>query len=88
MEAGTGRVDNLAMLPTLDERALIEELKVRYSREIIYVSSGSLLTLLSLCRCYFECINGIFVLQTFIGDILIAVNPYQALPIYGPEVSL
>ena len=42
MEAGTGRVDNLALLPALDERALIEELKVRYSREIIYVSSSSL----------------------------------------------
>ena len=28
------------------------------------------------------------ILQTFIGDILVAVNPYQPLPIYGAEVSV
>ena len=38
MEAGSGRVDNLALLSTLDEKALLEELRTRYSREIIYVS--------------------------------------------------
>ena len=39
MEAGSGRVDNLALLPTLDEKSLLEELRTRYGREIIYVST-------------------------------------------------
>lgn len=40
MEAGSGRVDNLALLPTLDEKSLLEELRTRYGREIIYVSTA------------------------------------------------
>ena len=24
--------------------------------------------------------------QTYVGDILIAVNPYKRIPLYGPEV--
>ncbi|KAK2179919.1 hypothetical protein NP493_466g01054 [Ridgeia piscesae] len=55
MSSGVGMVDNLATLSTLDEHSLVEELRARYSRGIIY---------------------------TYIGDILIAFNPYAPLPIY------
>lgn len=35
-------MDNLALLATLDEKTLLEELRVRYSRDIIYVSTCTL----------------------------------------------
>lgn len=58
MDVGGGLVEDLAALPTLDEKALLEEIRVRYDRGCIY---------------------------TYIGDILIAVNPYKNILLYGPE---
>ncbi|XP_013418100.1 myosin-IIIb isoform X2 [Lingula anatina] len=60
MNPGTGLIDDLASLNELDERILLAELRIRYSRGVIY---------------------------TYVGDILIAVNPYKALPIYTPQIS-
>ncbi|CAH1772774.1 unnamed protein product [Owenia fusiformis] len=60
MEAGTGEIDDLAALSSLSEPLLLDEIRIRYSKDIIY---------------------------TYIGDILVAVNPYKRLPIYGPEIS-
>ena len=39
MEPGTGMIDDLASLSVLDEKTLLEELRIRYSRDIIYVST-------------------------------------------------
>ena len=38
VEAGSGLVDNLASLTSLDEQSLLEEIRTRYHSNIIYVS--------------------------------------------------
>ncbi|XP_022083353.1 myosin-IIIb-like isoform X2 [Acanthaster planci] len=53
-------VDDLATLESLDETAILDELKKRYATDVIY---------------------------TYIGDILIAINPYKPLPIYSYQIS-
>jgi myosin heavy subunit len=50
--------DNLAALSTLDENSLLDNIRKRYNKDIIY---------------------------TYIGDILVALNPYKRILIYGPE---
>ncbi len=58
IEAGSGLVDDLASLSTLDESTLLEEIRARYHRDVIY---------------------------TYIGDLLVAVNPYKRILIYGKD---
>ncbi|KAF6027963.1 Myo21 [Bugula neritina] len=60
MEAGTGKVDDLAALAKLTEQTLLKELELRYGQGQIY---------------------------TYIGDILVAVNPFQQLPLYDSKHS-
>ncbi|XP_064596835.1 myosin-IIIa-like [Liolophura sinensis] len=60
MEPGTGLVNDLATLSDLDENILLEELRARYGKDIIY---------------------------TYVGDILIALNPYRPLPLYGRQIA-
>ncbi|CAG2225754.1 unnamed protein product [Mytilus edulis] len=55
-----GSVEDLATLAKLDDSILLDELKVRYNKNLIY---------------------------TYVGDILIAVNPFRDLDIYGTEES-
>lgn len=55
-----GLLDDLAKLIDLDDQIILQELKGRYERNIIY---------------------------TYIGDILVSVNPYTALNIYGDQVG-
>jgi len=42
--------DNLASLPELDENILLQELKVRYQQNSIYVSYFCLLTFAAICN--------------------------------------
>lgn len=82
-----GSVGNLAALAELDEASLLQGLRERFLRQQVYVSAaggrggggpgrrGAGLTALS-SR-----------LQTDVGDILIALNPFQPLQLYGREVS-
>ncbi len=58
IEAGSGLVDDLACLSTLDESTLLEEVRARYHRDVIY---------------------------TYIGDLLVAVNPYKRILMYGKD---
>ncbi|XP_062566221.1 myosin-IIIa-like [Saccostrea cucullata] len=53
--------DDLAVLSDLTEEALLQELKRRYERNVIY---------------------------TYLGDILVAINPNRMIPIYGQEVGI
>ena len=57
MEAGTGRVDDLAALSHLDEETLQSELEIRYRAGQIYVSSqnAALLVKLVFCQHFFIC---------------------------------
>ncbi|XP_071171569.1 myosin-IIIb-like isoform X1 [Mytilus edulis] len=55
-----GSVEDLATLAKLDDSILLDELRVRYNKNLIY---------------------------TYVGDILIAVNPFRDLDIYGTEES-
>ncbi|XP_077994615.1 myosin-IIIa-like [Glandiceps talaboti] len=58
--ADSKMVDDLATLSVLNEKTILEQLKNRYHKDLIY---------------------------TYIGDILLAVNPYRSLPIYKYEES-
>ncbi|ELU10798.1 hypothetical protein CAPTEDRAFT_115466 [Capitella teleta] len=55
-----GSVHDLAQLPTLDAKTLLDHIKARYHNHMIY---------------------------TYIGDILIALNPFVHLNIYGPDIG-
>ncbi|KAM9168121.1 unconventional myosin-VIIa-like [Mergus octosetaceus] len=81
-----GSVGNLAALAELDEASLLHGLRERFLRQQVYVSAaggrgggpgrrGAGLTALPSRR------------QTDVGDILIALNPFQPLQLYGREVS-
>lgn len=52
-------VDDMVLLTKLTEDDIMQNLKKRYSADLIY---------------------------TYIGPVLISVNPFQKLPIYGPEI--
>eukprot|EP00729_Bicosta_minor_P015755 gene15755-20750_t len=58
--AKVGQTDDLATLATLDDKILLNELKVRYKSNNIY---------------------------SYVGDILVAINPFQNLPLYTSKVA-
>lgn len=66
-------MDDLATLQELTEAALLSNLKARYDNDQIYVI-------------YTVCSGSADDVQTYVGDILLAVNPYKQLACYGPEV--
>lgn len=81
-----GSMGNLAALAELDEASLLQGLRERFLRQQVYVSAaggrgggpgrrGAGHTALPSRR------------QTDVGDILIALNPFQPLQLYGREVS-
>lgn len=85
-EPPAGSAGNLAALSELDEASLLRGLRERFLRQQVYVSAagarggvpgrrGAGLTALPSRR------------QTDVGDILIALNPFQPLQLYGREVS-
>ena len=73
-----GLNDDLVSLSNLDERVVLDELKKRFLQNQIYVSLYFIL---------FKKLNFIIQLKTYIGDILIAMNPLKMLPIYTKDIS-
>ncbi|XP_038051268.1 unconventional myosin-XVI-like [Patiria miniata] len=57
---GTSSTDDLTSMSELSQNMILQELMLRYSKDIIY---------------------------TYVGDILIAVNPFKTLPIYSCRAS-
>ena len=69
----------------LTEDSILENLRLRFSRNVIYVSRMIPVILTPVNRvCLFVSKNEIelcaLLLQTFIGNILVAVNPYRMFP--------
>lgn len=85
--------DDLASLTKLDEQILVDQLRERYEDDRIYVRKrwlSVLLLLLLFCstRRMAVCRTDLSVVQTYIGDILVAVNPFRPLTIYERPVCL
>ena len=73
---------DLATLPDLNEEILLEYVKTRYTYDIIYVIFSFLFfnfNKKSKLKSF---------LQTYIGDILLAINPFKTIPIYDQLVIL
>ncbi|NXJ78523.1 MYO9A protein, partial [Trogon melanurus] len=81
----SGPTGDLAALAELDEASLLGGLRERFLRQQVYVSAGgtgrglAAEGALSPDRVSPH-------RQTSVGDILIAMNPFQPLPLYGREV--
>lgn len=85
---GSVGVEDLILLEPLDEESLIKNLQLRYEKKEIYVSLPWEPGLgaprgfqHSSCQAHLSHLPP----QTYIGNVVISMNPYQQLPIYGPE---
>lgn len=85
--AGRGETDDLASLAKLDEATLLEELKSRYKRDKIYVSVRQQTSHKFIHRQLLSFMNKCHTKQTYLGDVLVAVNPFKQLPLYDAEVQ-
>jgi hypothetical protein len=81
-----GQTDDLASLASLDEAILLDELKVRYTEDKIYVRTILMRGSESLESSSLLVLNSLLLLQTYVGDILVAINPFKKLPLYEAKV--
>lgn len=76
---GAGQPDAVLLAP-LSEDTFLHNLHVRYKRDIIYVSSARPLPRAARPP------PDARVLQTYVGNALVSVNPCRALPLYSAEL--
>lgn len=69
-------IPDMIHLGDLTEGAILRNILLRYNKDKIYVN---------LFEKFFKIINLFVFSQTYIGSILIAVNPYQQLDVYNQE---
>lgn len=92
--------EDLANLSELDEKSLLEVLTGRFTQNLIYVSKPAVFLEIikqralvlweSCCSCFISLryITEFIFLQTYIGDILVAINPFKYLSIYEKAVRV
>ncbi|AQK97818.1 Myosin family protein with Dil domain [Zea mays] len=80
-EAPPDGVDDMTRLSYLHEPGVLDNLAVRYAKNIIYVSDAfvTLWEAQLLCESIFSNVL-LLTSQTYTGNILIAINPFQRLP--------
>lgn len=67
-------VDDLVMIDDVSEQGILQTLQKRYETERIYVCDSPMPHRMQLILCT----------QTFIGPVLVSLNPYKQLNIYSP----
>lgn len=72
-------VEDMISLGDLHEAGILRNLLIRYNENLIYVSP------LNSYNSHENLSNWDLLFQTYTGSILVAVNPYQILPIYTAE---
>lgn len=85
-------VEDMISLGDLHEAGILRNLLIRYNENLIYVSSSAdddeikqlIQQKVGRCMKPIHERNDV-ILQTYTGSILVAVNPYQILPIYTAE---
>lgn len=77
-------VDDLIQLSYLNEPSVLNNLQSRYSREAIYVCVNAYsLYVHPFIVCF--CSYSFLLMQTKAGPVLIAVNPFKDVQVYGNE---
>ena len=76
-------VEDMISLGDLHEAGILRNLLIRYNENLIYVSAPSRRKPTWLIKNAEDYDH--FMLQTYTGSILVAVNPYQILPIYTAD---
>lgn len=84
-------VDDLMQLSYLNEPAVLYNLQHRYKRDTIYVSVFVLMLYLSIilvvcCKLFLILLLGkLCAIQTKAGPVLVAINPFKKVPLYGND---
>jgi myosin heavy chain 9/10/11/14 len=76
------RVEDIADLTFLNEASVVHNLRLRYGSGAIYVSLVYVSALMHDSDPSFNLLN----VQTYSGLFLVAINPYQSLPLYSDAI--
>lgn len=76
------RITKIFLRSDLNEASLLWNLKIRYDRDLIYVSFCQMFFQLKYLYVFIIFIY-ICILKTYTGSILVAVNPYKMFDVYG-----
>ena len=75
-------VSDMVLLEPVNEDTCIDNLRARFDSDIIYVCSFTIRN----AKIVFRLLRRIFLLQTYIGSVVVSLNPYKQLALYSNDV--